>query len=71
MTREASEWLAENGFDPEFGARPLRRAVQRHLENPLSKGLLDGTFQEGDFVEVQVREGGLALTKRVLEAQPT
>ena len=69
LTREASEWLAEEGFDPEFGARPLRRAVQRHLENPLSKGLLDGTLQEGDFVEVYAREGGLALTKRVLEPQ--
>ena len=70
LTGDASEWLAQEGFDPEFGARPLRRAIQRHLENPLSKGLLAGEFQEGDHVEVDAGDAGLVLTKRALEAQP-
>ena len=70
LTSKASEWLAQEGFDPEFGARPLRRAIQRHLENSLSKGILAGQFQEGDHVEVDAGDAELVLTKRALEAQP-
>jgi ATP-dependent Clp protease ATP-binding subunit ClpC len=70
LTRAASEWLAREGFDPVFGARPLRRAIQRSLENPLSKGILAGDFQEGDHVIVDAGGTGLALTKAALEAQP-
>ena len=66
LTGKASEWLAQEGFDPEFGARPLRRAVQRHLENQLSKGILAGQFQEGDHVEVDAGEGELVLTKQAI-----
>ena len=69
-TAKASEWLAQEGFDPEFGARPLRRAIQRHLENPLSKGILAGQFQEGDHVEVDGGDAELVLTKRALEPPP-
>ena len=56
-------WLAEEGFDPVFGARLLRRAVQRHLENPLSKAVLSGEFRSGDHVLVDASETGLTLTK--------
>ena len=70
LTAKASEWLAEEGFDPEFGARPLRRAIQRHLENQLSKGILAGQFQEGDHVEVDAGDGELVLTKGVTDREP-
>jgi len=50
ISDEALDWLAEEGFDPAFGARPLRRAVQNLIQNPLSKELLKGRFQEGDTV---------------------
>ena len=70
LTPEAGLWLAKEGFDPVFGARPLRRAVQRHLENALSKGILGGKFKEGDHVVVDAGESGLVLTSSVAEAQP-
>src|SRR3972149_5927573 len=42
LTEAAKDWLCKEGFDPTFGARPLRRAIQRHIENPLSKRILSG-----------------------------
>ena len=70
LTAAAGEWLAKEGFDPEYGARPLRRAVQRYLENPLSKGLLSGDFKEGDHVVVDAGPGGMELATRSPVAQP-
>ena len=63
LTQSAADWLAEEGFDPVYGARPLRRAIQRSLENRLSSGILSGEFQGGDHLVVNVAEGGLAITK--------
>ncbi|MEN9206543.1 MAG: ATP-dependent chaperone ClpB, partial [Gloeomargarita sp. GMQP_bins_14] len=54
LTDAAINFLAELGYDPVYGARPLRRAIQRHLENLLARELLRGTFQEGDTVRVDV-----------------
>ena len=67
LTPAASDWVAREGFDPVYGARPLRRALQRFLENPLSKGILSGEFQSGDHVMVDAGEGELALMKRMQE----
>jgi ATP-dependent Clp protease ATP-binding subunit ClpC len=50
LTEVAREWLAEKGYDPQFGARPLRRALQRYIENPLSIQLLSGDLQKGAIV---------------------
>ncbi|MBN1200765.1 MAG: AAA family ATPase [Anaerolineae bacterium] len=58
MTEDARVRLAEIGFDPQFGARPLRRALQRLVESPLSVQLLKGEFARGDMVEVFVDEDG-------------
>ena len=63
LTEAAREWLAREGFDPVYGARPLRRAIQRHLENPLSRRILTGEFSEGDEVVVSVDSEGLAFEK--------
>ncbi|MDY6917972.1 MAG: AAA family ATPase [Chloroflexota bacterium] len=52
LTEEAKAQLAKEGFDPVFGARPLRRTIQRQVENPLSKMILNGEFKEGDRVHV-------------------
>jgi ATP-dependent Clp protease ATP-binding subunit ClpC len=52
LTAEAREWLARVGFDPSFGARPLKRALQKHVESPLSIALLGGEFTTGDTVIV-------------------
>jgi len=62
LTEGAKSWLAEEGFDPVFGARPLRRTIQREVENPLSKKILLGEFQEGDTVEVDSSPEGLVFS---------
>ena len=59
----AREWLANEGFDPVYGARPLRRAIQRSVEKPLSKRILAGELSEGDEVLIDASEDGLAFKK--------
>jgi ATP-dependent Clp protease ATP-binding subunit ClpC len=59
FTPEAVAWLAERGHEPAFGARPLRRAIQREVDNPMSRLLLDGRLHRGQTVRVLVRDGGL------------
>ena len=56
VNEEAKIWLAEKGYDPVYGARPLRRAIQRYMENPLSTKILQGEFKDGDTITVS-REG--------------
>jgi ATP-dependent Clp protease ATP-binding subunit ClpB len=63
LTPAAKELVAEAGWDPSFGARPLKRALQRLVENPLAIRLLEGEFTEGDTVLVDVRDGELVFEK--------
>ncbi len=56
ITAEATALLAEEGYDPVFGARPLKRVIQRRLQNPIAMELLEGRFSDGDTVEVR-RDG--------------
>ena len=63
LTDSAREWLAEEGFDEKFGARPIRRAVQRCVESPLSRLILSGELAEGDGVVVSAGENGLSFEK--------
>jgi ATP-dependent Clp protease ATP-binding subunit ClpC len=58
----AVDWIAEHGYQPEFGARPMRRTIQREVDNHLSKMLLDGQVMPGQRVTVDVRDGHLAFT---------
>ncbi|MET9061449.1 ATP-dependent Clp protease ATP-binding subunit [Streptomyces antibioticus] len=58
---EAVDWLAERGHQPEYGARPLRRTIQREVDNRLSRLLLDGRVKEGERVRVEVEDGRLAF----------
>ena len=64
LTEAGREWLVKEGFDVSYGARPLRRAIQRHLDNQLSRGVLSGDFKEGDHVvaDVNASRDGLELT---------
>ncbi len=61
LTESAKDWLAKTGFDPTFGARPLKRTIQREVENPLSKKILQGEFKEGDEVTVDLSTEGLVF----------
>ena len=59
VTDAGREWIVDNGFDPKFGARPLRRLIQDKLEDQLSEDLLRGKFKAGDVVEVHIDEDGV------------
>jgi ATP-dependent Clp protease ATP-binding subunit ClpB len=63
LTDAAKEALVEAGWDPTYGARPLKRAIQRLLENPLALRLLEGDFGEGDTVRVDAQNGDLVFTR--------
>jgi len=69
LTPEAQKWLAEAGFDPLFGARPLKRALQKHVESPLSVKLLENEFKEGETVIADVLDGQITFRKKE-EEQP-
>ncbi|MBI3126355.1 MAG: ATP-dependent chaperone ClpB [Candidatus Tectomicrobia bacterium] len=71
LTEAAKSFLAERGYDPAYGARPLKRAIQNHLLNPLSKRLLEGRVQPGETVEADWEEGAGELSfASVAEAEP-
>ncbi|UGT41359.1 ATP-dependent Clp protease ATP-binding subunit [Nocardia yamanashiensis] len=61
VSDKAMDWLAENGYQPEFGARPLKRTVQKQLDNALSKKILDGALAPGDTVRIDADENGLEI----------
>src|SRR5687767_831010 len=65
VSKEAKAYLAEEGYDPAFGARPLKRAIQRELQDPLALKLLAGEFREGDVIEVERGRDGLVFTTAV------
>jgi ATP-dependent Clp protease ATP-binding subunit ClpC len=64
LTDEATEWLANEGYDPAFGARPLKRALQKHVESPLSISLLSGEFGTGDTVLVDIIDDEVVFKKK-------
>jgi ATP-dependent Clp protease ATP-binding subunit ClpB len=68
LDEKAKTWLANTGYDPVYGARPLKRVIQRHLQNPLATMLLAGTIKEGDTVAVSVRDGQLTINGNRLAA---
>ena len=63
LEKDALLWLANAGFDPAFGARPLKRVMQRNITNRLSEMILEGTVQEGDTVNISIKNGDLNLEK--------
>jgi len=67
LTDAARTWLAQAGYDPAFGARPLRRAIQKNVESPLSMELLGNKFKDGAAVTIDVNESGDALIFHTIE----
>ncbi|MCE2457509.1 MAG: AAA family ATPase [Dehalococcoidia bacterium] len=70
LSDEARDWLAREGFDRTYGARPLRRVVQRSIENPLSRLILGGEFVSGDHIRADVAEDGGLSFEKVEEGEP-
>ncbi len=67
VTDAAKRFLAEKGYNPDYGARPLRRVIQEYIEDVLSEGILAGRFRDGDVIEADYKEGEDALTFTVKE----
>ena len=63
VSDSALDWLADLGFDPVYGARPLKRAIQQNLENPLATRILSGEYSAGDVVTVDIAGNGLLFGK--------
>jgi ATP-dependent Clp protease ATP-binding subunit ClpC len=70
FTPEAVAWLAERGHEPQFGARPLRRAIQREVDNRLSRLVLSGELRPGQQVTVGIVDGELDLRVSAREVEP-
>jgi len=64
LDEEAKAWLLKEGYEPAFGARPLRRAIQRYVENPLSSRILSGEFHDGDRIIVGLQDAGLVFSTK-------
>jgi ATP-dependent Clp protease ATP-binding subunit ClpB len=65
---KAREWLAEKGWDPAYGARPLKRVIQKSVQDPLAELILSGRIKDGDRVAISVGKQGLAFNGEVAEA---
>jgi ATP-dependent Clp protease ATP-binding subunit ClpB len=68
VSDEALQKIAEAGYDPVYGARPLKRAIQQQIENPLSKEILAGRFGPKDTIKVRVKNGALVFEEEVAAA---
>jgi len=68
LTKKAKVWLAKEGYDPLYGARPLRRAIERYVENPVSTKILRGEFNQGDTIMVDLVGKALTFTARAAVA---
>jgi ATP-dependent Clp protease ATP-binding subunit ClpC len=64
VNEEAKAWLVQKGYDPVYGARPLRRAIQRYVENPISTKILQGEFKEGDTIAISLEGDNLSFAAR-------
>jgi ATP-dependent Clp protease ATP-binding subunit ClpB len=61
LDAKAKAWAAEKGYDPVFGARPLKRFLQRHLETPLARAVISGEIEEGSAVKFSVKDDALVM----------
>jgi ATP-dependent Clp protease ATP-binding subunit ClpB len=64
LSDASRDFLAHEGYDPQFGARPLKRVIQKEVENRLARSILAGTIRDGDTVEFDVQNGELVMTTR-------
>ena len=69
LTEAAKDWLLKEGYDPVYGTRPLRRAIQRFVENPLSSRILEGEFKDGGSVTVDAGPDGLTFSSAPVKSK--
>ncbi len=68
LSEAAKEWLANTGYDPVYGARPLKRTIQRYVQDPLALKILSGEFKEGDVIAVEADHEGLYFERETVKA---
>ena len=66
LDERAQTWLANAGYDPVYGARPLKRVIQRELQNPLASLILEGRIKPGETIRVGVKDGKLAINGKAV-----
>jgi ATP-dependent Clp protease ATP-binding subunit ClpB len=69
LSEEAREFIARSGYDPVYGARPLRRYIQRHFETMLARAIIAGDIKEGAIVHVRVENGSLTVVPEYPESE--
>ncbi len=69
LSDAAKDLLANAGYDPQFGARPLKRVIQREVENRIARAILDGTIRDGDTIEIDAKDGKLTIEPKRVEAK--
>ena len=69
LSEDARSFMADKGYDPSYGARPLKRAILQYLQNPLAKALLAGEYEPGDVIDVRLKDGTLVFDKAVDTAE--
>jgi ATP-dependent Clp protease ATP-binding subunit ClpC len=70
LTEQAKEFLIDKGYNPEFGARPLRRAIEHYIEDPLSEAVLSGRFKDKKLVKIDVQDEENLKFEGVGEKEP-
>jgi ATP-dependent Clp protease ATP-binding subunit ClpB len=70
LDKKATEWLAHAGYDPVYGARPLKRVIQRRLQDPLAQMILEGRINDGSDIKVSASKTGLTLNGEEFPASP-
>jgi ATP-dependent Clp protease ATP-binding subunit ClpB len=69
LDEQARTWLSNQGYDPAYGARPLKRVIQRNVQDPLAEAILSGTVKDGEPVRITVSGGKLAFNGREVTAR--
>jgi ATP-dependent Clp protease ATP-binding subunit ClpB len=70
LDKKATEWLAHAGYDPVYGARPLKRVIQRRLQDPLAQMILEGRISDGSVIKVSASKTGLTINGEEFAASP-
>jgi ATP-dependent Clp protease ATP-binding subunit ClpC len=69
ITERAKEFISEKGFDKDFGARPLKRAIQKHIEDPIAEEIINSEIHEGDDLLIDVNENGDGIQVKVVGSE--
>jgi ATP-dependent Clp protease ATP-binding subunit ClpC len=71
ITSKAKDFIVDNGYDEKFGARPLKRAIQKYIEDPLAEEIINSHLHEGDKIKIDIKEGAEELTVKIEKGKAT